>query len=184
MTLSDCLPLYHSNYSYSYPFSTALLFSFFVIVFVAVISIVTRLSNDLNVLLVNAAFLFLIILGGLSSFGFDIVRVLRPYAQGVLLKLKGRQKVFLEAPEKIDRKTSFNTFLSVPEEQASGNEIVMLEILCKAQDAVEKEKVCHKQICHWRAMLALLTEDMIDGNGVYAGHSANKATTPVEPILI
>jgi hypothetical protein len=153
-------------------------------VFVAVILIVTHLSNDISVLLVNAAFLFLIIFGGLSSFGFDIVRVLSPYAQGVLLKLKGRQKVFLEAPEKLDRKTSLNTYLTVAEEHTTGNERVMLEILCKAKDAVEKEKVCHKQICHWRAMLALLTEDMIDGNGVYAGHTANKAPIPVEPILI
>ena len=92
--------------------------------------------------------------------------------------------MFLEAPDKLDRKTSLNAFLSVAEEHTSGNERVMLGILCQAKDAVEKEKVCHKQICHWRAMLALLTEDMIDGNGVYAGHTANKAPTPVEPILI
>jgi hypothetical protein len=172
------LSLVTSSSTLSHP--SALLFSFFIVVFVAVFTIVTNLRPFASLLVVNSAFLFLIISGGITFFGAETVQVVKPYAVGAIMRLRGGQKIFHGIPgEKDDNdkeqdrdkgrrsSTASTTF-------TSGNDISL------GKDSVEREKVCHKQICHWRAMLALLTEDMIDGNGAHSG-SIPKAPVTVAP---
>lgn len=161
-------------------------------VFVAVFTIVTNLRNYASLLVVNSAFLFLIISGGLTFFGAETVQVAKPYAIGAYLRLRGRQRIFHDIPEdkekeqerdKARRSSTASTTFTCGNDSALGNEIVMLGVLSGAKDTIEREKVCHKQICHWRAMLALLTEDMIDGTGAYSGHAAPKVLVTVAPII-
>lgn len=169
-------------------------------VFVAVFTIVTNLRNFASLLVINSAFLFLIISGGITFFGAETVQVVKPYAIAAVTRLKGKQKIFHDIPGESDknkdkekdkdkeqdmfkgRKSSTaSTTFTFGNDLSVGNEVVMLGVLSAAKDSVEREKVCHKQICHWRAMLALLTEDMIDGNGNHSGHPAPKAPVSVAP---
>jgi hypothetical protein len=184
------LSLVTSSSTLSHP--SALLFSFFIVVFVAVFTIVTNLRPFASLLVVNSAFLFLIISGGITFFGAETVQVVKPYAVGAIMRLRGGQKIFHGIPgEKDDndkeqdrdkgrRSSTASTTFTSGNDISLGNEVVMLGVLSAAKDSVEREKVCHKQICHWRAMLALLTEDMIDGNGAHSG-SIPKAPVTVAP---
>lgn len=172
------------------------MFSFFIVVFVAVFTIVTNLRIFASLLVINSAFLFLIISGGITFFGAETVQVVKPYAIAAVTRLKGKQKIFHDIPGESDKakdkekdkdmfmgrksSTASTTFTS-GNDFSVGNEVVMLGVLSAAKDSIEREKVCHKQICHWRAMLALLTEDMIDGNGNHSGHAAPKAPVCVAP---
>lgn len=172
---------------------SALLFSFFIVVFVAVFTIVTNLRTFASLLVINSAFLFLIISGGITFFGAETVQVVKPYAISAFVRLRGRQKIFHDIPGEKDkdnneqdkdkwrRSSTASTTFTTGNDTALGNEVVMLGVLSGAKDSVEREKVCHKQICHWRAMLALLTEDMIDGNGAHSGHAAPKPPISVTP---
>ena len=65
-------------------------------------------------------------------------------------------------------------------ESGTNAELAMLEILCKEKNSKDREKACHRQICHWRAMLSLLSEEMIDGYGAASAHVS--AVLPVAPL--
>lgn len=161
------------------------------VAFAAVFSIVTNLPNDVGLFVVNAAFLFLTISGGISFFGQEILQSIKPYAAAMYMKSRGRQRVFLEAPPGMEKETEIerqqigsisNAYFNCKED-VSGTEMVMMAVLAKAADAREREMICHKQICHWRAMLALLTEDMIDGNGAHSGCKIAQVPVKVCPMI-
>ena len=185
----------HALSSESYPLIisfAALLCAFFVIAFAAVFSTVTNLSHDVSLFVVNAAFLFLIIAGGISFFGHEMVQSMKPYAAALYMKSKGRQRVFLEAPPGMEKETArdrqiigsaTSTAYFNCKEDVIGTEIAMMAILAKAADSREREMICHKQICHWRAMLALLTEDMIDGTGAHSGCKIENVPVKVAPMI-
>lgn len=169
-----------------------MLCAFFVIAFAAVFSTVTNLAHDISLFVVNAAFLFLIIAGGVSFFGQEILLSLKPYAAALYMKSKGRQRVFLEAPpgmeKEMDRERQIigsitSTAYFNCKDDVGRTEIAMMALLAKAADTQEREMICHKQICHWRAMLALLTEDMIDGTGPHSGCKIEKLPVKVAPMI-
>jgi hypothetical protein len=163
-----------------------------VIAFAAVFSTVTNLAHDVSLFVINSAFLFLIIAGGMSFFGQEMLQSVKPYAAAIYMKSKGRQRVFLEAPQGMEKEAEreremIGSITSAAyfncKEDVGGTEIAMMALLAKGADAQEREMICHKQICHWRAMLALLTEDMIDGTGAHSGCKIEKVAVKVAPMM-
>lgn len=146
----------------------ALTITFFIILVAAIVPQSIKLSEDANVFIVSAAFLAAILLGGYAFIYRHILPELnRIY--GIIKRRRLSECRFDDDNGTLRKSHSSVAFEQKPTSQTD-NEEIMLAILSKEINMREKEKVCRRHILHWKAMLTLISEDMIDGTGTNSGN--------------
>ena len=155
-----------------------------------------HLPVDTNVFLVNISFLLIITVGLVSFFGLTIYQYYCHIAcviyHKISLKIIGghsavhsqliqSEKGGGEGGGKHDGGGGVGGMGGIGGgmDSEASNEARMVEILSKESNSRERERACHKQISHWKAMLALLSEDMIDGTAAGSGKATPVHVAPL-----
>ena len=163
--------------------SLALIVALVVIIVAAVALLTIKSSIGGNTFILSAAFLVIILCGGFAFFGKSIPKQVLPKVKEMYNKLIGKKTlVHVEEISHIHHKAVYVHPLSrkTSIDGETNSEVAMLEVLCKEKNRKDRERACHRQICHWRAMLSLLSEEMIDGYGMNSGQQS--AVLPVAPL--
>ena len=162
---------------------TALIFAVVVIIAATTVLLTSNISNGGNIFIINGSYLLIILTGGFSFFGKSISQIVFPPVKNIYSKILGKKPpIHMGEIVQLQHKSVYShpSSRKTSMEGGANAELAMLEILCKEKNTKDREKACHRQICHWRAMLSLLSEEMIDGYGAASAHVS--AVLPVAPL--
>mmetsp|Transcript_21262 Transcript_21262/g.20583 ORF Transcript_21262/g.20583 Transcript_21262/m.20583 type:complete len:911 (+) Transcript_21262:139-2871(+) len=169
----------------------AIILSIVIISVVVVVSYAVELSVDNEMLLVNAGFLVIIILGCAiyygdkmkaiydsrkkeSGRGLSTSRIKKAVSSDVRDMKRGLESANIELKRPGGTSFSGSSIARSSEEQSLINELVLMSAILKKEPTAEKKfRKCNDKIGQWKSMLMLISDNLIESSISSGSHDAH-----------